>query len=67
MYAMYLGSSPAPVRAHMDHEAVHRLSIADGAAPRAGSTAIVTNDLVARLRDALGIAPKPVEACSCPA
>lgn len=67
MYAMYLGSSPATVRADMDHEAVHRFSIGSGATPRAGSMAIVTNDLVARLRDALGIGPKPVEACSCPA
>jgi hypothetical protein len=67
MYAMYLGSSPAPVRADMDHQAIHRLSIGEGDAPRAASLAILTSDLVARVRDGLGLAPKRVEACSCPA
>jgi len=67
MYAMYLGSSPAPVRSDMNHDAIHRLSIGDRAAPRVASTANLTSDLVARVRDALGLAPTRVEACSCPA
>lgn len=67
MYAMYLGSSPVPIRADIDHQAIHRLSTGDGTALRVASTGLMTNDLVARLRAVLGLAPTRVETCSCPA
>lgn len=67
MYAMYLGSWPASVRAGVDHEAVGRFALGDCAGRPPTRAASPTTDLSARLRDALGLGPKPVEACSCPA
>lgn len=67
MYAMYLGSSPAHVRADVDHEAMGRLALGADAARRVSRTASPPTDLVARVRDALGFGPKPVEPCICPA
>jgi len=67
MYAMYLGSSPASVRAGVDHEAMGRFALGDGAGRPASRAASSATEVTARLRGALGLGPKPVEACSCPA
>ncbi|HSL98142.1 MAG TPA: hypothetical protein VK831_06180 [Candidatus Deferrimicrobiaceae bacterium] len=67
MYAMYLGSSPASVRAGVDHEAMARLALGDDAGRRVIRTASPATDLTTRLRGAFGFGPKPVESCSCPA